>query len=181
MQNIHVVKFLFYCKWQSFFTYAEYPCCNMSLCSELQSFWIVPTNQFCQQSFWIEWLSYYTSQVSTHLFFWNVFKPSLYSEMLLTGPFLYIFFFVLTPSSLSFWIGLFRFWIWSEPKSVYMLMRLLIMQSGQNLCYRHEETLHPRPSKMHPLKILIRLRGCAGWSEPSLGAHVRRNVLWHCS
>ena len=30
----------------------------------------------------------------------------------------------------------------------------------------------------HPLKILIRLRECAGWSESSLGAHIQRYVFW---
>ena len=32
--------------------------------------------------------------------------------------------------------------------------------------------------KMRPMKILIRLRECAGWSESSLGAHVRRYLSW---
>ena len=36
--------------------------------------------------------------------------------------------------------------------------------------------MHPCLSKMHPVKILIRLRECTGWSESSLGAHVRRFV-----
>ena len=31
-----------------------------------------------------------------------------------------------------------------------------------------------------PVKILIRLRECAVWSESSLGAYVRRYVFWHC-
>ena len=37
----------------------------------------------------------------------------------------------------------------------------------------HEESLHPWLSKKRPVKILIRLRECAVWSESSLGAHVR--------
>ena len=41
-----------------------------------------------------------------------------------------------------------------------------------------EETMHPRLSKTRPVKILIRLRECAVWSESSLGAHVRRYVFW---
>ena len=43
-------------------------------------------------------------------------------------------------------------------------------QSDQRLCYLHEETLHPWLSKTGPVKILIRQRECAGWSESSLGA-----------
>ena len=31
---------------------------------------------------------------------------------------------------------------------------------------------------MRPVKILIRLRGGAGWSESSLGAYVQRYVSW---
>ena len=44
----------------------------------------------------------------------------------------------------------------------------------------HEHFLRPWSSKMRPMKILIRLRECAVWSESSLGAHVRRYVFW-CS
>ena len=45
-----------------------------------------------------------------------------------------------------------------------------------SLCIRcpHKETLYPWLSKMRSVKILIRLRECAGLSESSLGAHVRR-------
>ena len=39
----------------------------------------------------------------------------------------------------------------------------------------HEETLQLWLSKVHPGKILIRLR--AGWSESSLGAHVQRYIF----
>ena len=53
-------------------------------------------------------------------------------------------------------------------------------QSDQSLRCPHEETLHPWLSKICPVKILIRLRECAGWSESSLGAHVRRYVVWNC-
>ena len=58
--------------------------------------------------------------------------------------------------------------VWSESSFV---------QSDQSLRCPHEETLHPWLPKMHTVKILIRLRECAGWSETSLGAHVRRDVL----
>ena len=42
----------------------------------------------------------------------------------------------------------------------------------------HVETLHPRLSKVRPVKILIKLRECAVWSESSLGTHVRILTLW---
>ena len=42
------------------------------------------------------------------------------------------------------------------------------------------ETLHPWLSEMRPVKVLIRLRECAGWSESSLGAHFRKNVFCRC-
>ena len=40
-------------------------------------------------------------------------------------------------------------------------------QYDHNLRCPYEETLRPWLSKMRPLKILIRLRECAGWSESS--------------
>ena len=49
-------------------------------------------------------------------------------------------------------------------------------QFGQRLCCSHEKSLHPWLSKMLLVRILIRLRECAGWSESSLGAHVQRYV-----
>ena len=52
------------------------------------------------------------------------------------------------------------------------LVSLRIRESDQSLRCPHEE------SKMHPVKILIRLRECAGWSESSLGAQAWRNVFW---
>ena len=39
------------------------------------------------------------------------------------------------------------------------------------------ETLHSWLFKMRSVKILIRLRECALWSESSLGVHVRRYVV----
>ena len=55
-------------------------------------------------------------------------------------------------------------------------------QSDQSPRRPHEETLHPwlSLSKMRPVKILIRLRECAVWSESSLGAYVRRYLIWRC-
>ena len=41
--------------------------------------------------------------------------------------------------------------------------------------------LHTWLSKMCPVKIVIRLRECAGWSESSLDACVRRYVFWRCA
>ena len=42
----------------------------------------------------------------------------------------------------------------------------------------HKETLHPWLANMRPVKFLIRLCQCAGWSESSQGAHVLRCVFW---
>ena len=39
---------------------------------------------------------------------------------------------------------------------------------------------HPWLSTIHPVKIVIRLCECAGWSESSLDAHVRRYVFPLC-
>ena len=49
--------------------------------------------------------------------------------------------------------------------------------NDQNLCCPHEETLYSLLSKMHSVKILIRLHKCTGWSEPLLGAHVQRYIF----
>ena len=43
---------------------------------------------------------------------------------------------------------------------------------------KKKQTFHPSLPKMRQVKILIRLRGCAGWSESSLGAHIRWYVFW---
>ena len=53
-------------------------------------------------------------------------------------------------------------------------------QSDQSSLCPLDETLHPWLSKMRSVKILIRLRECAGLSKSSLGAHVRRYVFWCC-
>ena len=45
-------------------------------------------------------------------------------------------------------------------------------QSDLSLRCPHKEILGPWLSRMHPVKILLRLRECAGWSESSLDAHV---------
>ena len=72
--------------------------------------------------------------------------------------------------------------IWTEvPSNMWAKQRLksecAFAQSDQSLRCLHEETLHPCPSKMRSVKILIRLCECAGWSESSLGAQVRRYVF----
>ena len=53
-------------------------------------------------------------------------------------------------------------------------------QSDQSLRRPHERTLHPWLSKMRQVKILIRLRECAVWSESSLGAPVHRYTFCRC-
>ena len=53
------------------------------------------------------------------------------------------------------------------------------LQSDQSLRCPHEETLYHWLSETRTVKILIRLRECAVWSESSLGAHVQRYVFWH--
>ena len=47
------------------------------------------------------------------------------------------------------------------------------VQSDQSLFCPYEKTLRTWLSKMRPVKIPIRLRESADWSEPSLGVHVR--------
>ena len=44
----------------------------------------------------------------------------------------------------------------------------------------HEDNLLPSFFKSCAWMILKRLWQCAGWSEPSLGAHTRRYVFWRC-
>ena len=53
-------------------------------------------------------------------------------------------------------------------------------RSMSRVCCHQEETLHPWLSKLRPVKILIRLRECAVWSESSLGADIQRYVFWCC-
>ena len=53
-------------------------------------------------------------------------------------------------------------------------------QSDQSLRCAHEETLHPCLSKMHTVKLLVRLCERDSWTESSLGAHVRMYVAWRC-
>ena len=81
----------------------------------------------------------------------------------------------------SYWISLWTVTLENIPFDMCAQRRLksacASAQSDQNLCCPHEETLHPWLSRMRTTKIPIRLRECAGWSEASLGAHVRRYVF----
>ena len=52
------------------------------------------------------------------------------------------------------------------------------VQFDQSLRCPHEETLHPCLSKTRPMKALIRMRECAGWSESSLGGHIQKYIFW---
>ena len=72
----------------------------------------------------------------------------------------------------------------NEPSDIYALRRhrssCASAQSDQSFHCPHEETLHSWLSKMRPVKILIRLRKCAGWSESSLGGHIWKYIFWRC-
>ena len=50
-------------------------------------------------------------------------------------------------------------------------------QSDQSLRCPHEESLGPYLPIRRPAKTLIRLGGCPGWSESSLGA---KSLCWFC-
>ena len=50
-------------------------------------------------------------------------------------------------------------------------------QSDQSLRCPHEETLGPQLPIQCTAKTLIRLGGCPGWSESSLGAQI---IYWFC-
>ena len=63
------------------------------------------------------------------------------------------------------------------PTQIQIRLHIRIVRFG--LRCSHEETLHPWLSKMRTAKIQIRLRECAGWSESSQGAHVKRYIFWN--
>ena len=50
-------------------------------------------------------------------------------------------------------------------------------KSDQSLCCQHEESLGPLLPIEHTAETLIRLGGCLGWAESSLGAH---SFCWFC-
>ena len=52
--------------------------------------------------------------------------------------------------------------------------------SPNSLRCPYADTLHSSPSKMRPVKIRVRLREYAGWSESSLCVYSRRYVFWRC-
>ena len=64
--------------------------------------------------------------------------------------------------------------LWAQPR---LKSACASAQSDQNLRGPHEETLQLWLSKMCTVKILIRLRECAGWSESSLGTRGRKYVF----
>ena len=65
-----------------------------------------------------------------------------------------------------------------HPTKTQIILRMRAVTS--NFAIRMNLTLHPWLSIMRAVKIQIRLRECAVWSESSLGAHVRRYTFWHC-
>ena len=73
-------------------------------------------------------------------------------------------------------------------KAEYYVLSLFVGKAGENNdpptsgmgSKDHEETFHLQPTKMTPVKILFRLRKCAGWSVSSLDAHFRRYLFWCC-
>ena len=60
----------------------------------------------------------------------------------------------------------------NQPAHPRKLIRVFVL--------RMKKTSDPWLSKMRPAKIQISLRKCAGWSESSLGAQVRRDVSGRC-
>ena len=60
-----------------------------------------------------------------------------------------------------------------SPAHPYTLIRVFVVHM--------KKAFYPWLSKMRSVMILISLCECAGWSESSLGAHVRRYVFWSCS
>ena len=72
------------------------------------------------------------------------------------------------------------YYVSTTKSQISLRIKFTIKHVIQSHRYPHEETLHPWLSKLHPMKIQIRLRECAVWSESSMGAHVRRNVFWSC-
>ena len=79
-----------------------------------------------------------------------------------------------------------KWWYWSSKMTIHTFgdahpvktrISLCIVPSDQNSLV-HMKKLWL--SKMHPVKIQIRLRKCAVWSESSLGAHIRMHIFWWC-
>ena len=58
-----------------------------------------------------------------------------------------------------------------------LISALASAQSDQSLCCPHEKSLGPKLPVECTAKTLIRLGGCPGWSESSLGAHA---ICWFC-
>ena len=70
-------------------------------------------------------------------------------------------------------------WVHSYPLSAQRRLRSAwaSAQSDQSLRCPHEECLGPQVPIELTAKTLIRLGGCPGWFESSLGAH---SVCWFC-
>ena len=77
-------------------------------------------------------------------------------------------------------------YIWAKareitPSDMYIQWRLKSAFAFVISLYcTHEETLHPRLSKICQVKVLIRLHECVGQSESSLCTLVQRYIFWHC-
>ena len=54
------------------------------------------------------------------------------------------------------------------------------MQSDQSSLYARRNFISVSIHIMCPVKILIRLRECAGWSESLLGTHIQRYIFGCC-
>ena len=70
------------------------------------------------------------------------------------------------------------FWYVNPTKTQIGLYMTVVWSESS---FQHKETLHPWLSRMHTVKILIRLRECAVWSESSLETHVQRYVFWRAA
>ena len=71
-------------------------------------------------------------------------------------------------------------WAAGSKKHTFWLKLTCASAQCNHLCCPHEGTLHSCVSKLRLVKILIRLRECAGRSKSSPGAHVRRYVFGRC-
>ena len=69
------------------------------------------------------------------------------------------------------------FWhVRTQKTRISLRIRTVWSDSSLSAC-RHLASLAIQTA---PVKILIRLRECAGWSESSLGVHFQMCVFWHC-
>ena len=97
---------------------------------------------------------------------------------------LYIVYYILNDQSKNYFHLFRRKWAatWENVPSYMCAQRSLWLDcANQRLRCPPEETLYPRLSNMYLVKILIRLRECAGWSDSSLGFSGRgvTSYIWH--